>query len=172
MKNIFLLICLLLSCSLYAAQTYTEADIIDAIKKIDQMLNGEKPPMYKSGKTTKKKLEEDRKILMKNLRKMGGKDKEEEILWACVNKHNGWKQTWTKNNNPETTCKRKRSVGKEDCAIKAGEAKTDSAANLIYLKCEKNVNTTFDMCMDSIKVLYKGLEPKVLKCVDQAYLEN
>ena len=34
------------------------------IKKIDQMLNGEKPPMYKSGKTTKKKLEEDRKILM------------------------------------------------------------------------------------------------------------
>ena len=169
MKIITLLICLLFSFSMNAASADEEAELINAIKKMDQMLNGEKPLILKSGKkVTKKEVIKDRKRLMEVLEERGGVDKKERITWSCVNKVTGW----TKYNTPESSCKRKRDDSEEDCAIKAGEAKTDSAANLIYRKCETNVKNTFDICMERIKGQYEGVEPKVNKCIDQAYLEN
>jgi len=173
MKNITLLICLLLSFSLHAASTYTEADIIDAIKNIDQKLNGDKPLLYKNGaKATKKELKDDRKKLMEALIKMGGKEKKTEIEETCINKYNGWTQTWTKENNPKKTCQKKWIADEEECAIKSGKALTDKAAGLIFNKCNEKAQSTYKTCRNNLDEKYKHILPKAEKCVDQAYLEN
>ena len=80
-------------------------------------------------------------------------------------------ERWTKNNNPKANCLKNRKVSAEKCAVKAGNAQTDTAAKLIYKECKENI-ITYQGCIDFVNEKYKEIIPKIKKCVDQAYLAD
>ena len=178
MKNITFLICLFLSFSIIAAEKIeSKSEKIQRykvhIKKIDKIISNKEIHRDSSGVNISiERWIKYRKANMDELVKLEGKEKRVEIEESCINKYNGWTQTWTKENNPKKTCQKKWIADEEECAIKSGKALTDKAAGLIFNKCNEKAQSTYKTCRNNLDEKYKHILPKAEKCVDQAYLEN
>ena len=178
MKNITFLIYLFLSFSIIAAEKIeSKSEKIQRykvhIKKIDKIISNKEIHRDSSGvNITIERWIKYRKANMDELVKLEGKEKRVEIEESCINKYNGWTQTWTKENNPKKTCQKKWIADEEECAIKSGKALTDKAAGLIFNKCNEKAQSTYKTCRNNLDEKYKHILPKAEKCVDQAYLEN
>ena len=179
MKKITLLICLLFPFSITAAEKIeSKSEKIqqykDTIKRIDKIIIINEP--YFHPETGEELSVEDqknsRKIIMDALVELEGEEKKTKIRETCINKYNGWTQTWTKENNPKKTCQKNEIADLEECAIKSGKAQTDTAANLIYKKCKRKAESTANTCGNNHDEKYKHIIPKYEKCVDQAYLAD